>query len=126
MTEDEWLTAADPQAMLALLRGSGTASGRKLGLFASACVRRLWPLLVEGRSRKVVKVSERYADGVVGASKMSSVLGSASGACRSLLARGEPRQLAAAGIVRRLGFALGENVGEVVRASAEVAGPAAA
>src|SRR5262245_863166 len=112
--------------MLAFLRASGKTSDRKLGLFASACVRRLWPHDVEGTSWMVVKVCVLYADWTVGASKMASVLSSAGGAERSIGKRaGEPRQLAAAGIVQRLGFALGENVSEVARASAEVAGQAA-
>jgi len=45
MTEAEWLACNDPAMMLDCLRGK--ASGRKLRLFACACVQRMhrqcWP-----------------------------------------------------------------------------------
>jgi hypothetical protein len=86
MTEQEWLACTNPAPMLEFLRGKasdlfnslfdnsqpfemnqklfkGRTSNRKLRLFASACARRVWNILEE-RSRKVVEVSERYADGL--------------------------------------------------------------
>jgi hypothetical protein len=45
MTEAEWLACTDPGPMMEYLRGK--ASDRKLQLFASACCRWIWPLLIE-------------------------------------------------------------------------------
>lgn len=61
MTEAEWVACTDPQKMLEFLRDK--ASERKLRLFAVACCRRIGPYLEEKRSRWVVEISERYADG---------------------------------------------------------------
>jgi hypothetical protein len=60
VTEAEWLACADPQPMLAFLRGK--ASDRKLRLFAVACARAVWDLLEDERCRHAVAVGERYAD----------------------------------------------------------------
>jgi hypothetical protein len=62
MTEAEWLACENSEVMLEPLRHSGTASQRKLRLFACACARRVWHLLSDERSRSAVQVAERYAD----------------------------------------------------------------
>jgi hypothetical protein len=62
MTEQEWLTAADPTSMLEFL--AGKASDRKLRLCACACVRLVWHLLADEASRRAVDVAERYAEGL--------------------------------------------------------------
>jgi hypothetical protein len=65
MTEADWLNSTDPQAMLEFLRGSGSASARKLRLFAAACSRRVWGLL-DRFGRGAVEMAELYADGLAG------------------------------------------------------------
>ena len=60
MTEAEWLAATDAEPMLRFVRG--TATDRKLRLFACACCRRVWDFLPDPRSRAAVEFSERYAD----------------------------------------------------------------
>ena len=78
MTEQEWLTSNDPQAMLRLAertsnegmiiaiprQASFRVSDRKLRLFACACVRQVWHLLTDKRSRNAVETAERFADGL--------------------------------------------------------------
>src|SRR5689334_3162641 len=51
--------------MLRFLVGSGRASDRKLRLFSVACLRQIWPLLWDKRSRRAVEAGEQYADGLV-------------------------------------------------------------
>src|SRR5262249_23490484 len=61
MTEAEWLACTEPQKMLEFLRGK--ASERKLRLFAVACCRRVWSLLVDDRTRQTVPAAERFVEG---------------------------------------------------------------
>lgn len=56
MTEAEWLACTDPMPMIEFLRG--TASERKLRLFACACCRRIWPLLSDKHSRTALKIAD--------------------------------------------------------------------
>jgi hypothetical protein len=60
MTEAEWLDCNVPWPLLEFVQGK--ASDRKLRLFGVACCRRVWPLLEDDRSRRVVEVAEALAD----------------------------------------------------------------
>jgi hypothetical protein len=62
MNEAEWLVSEDPSAMLEDI--CEKVSDRKLRLFACSCVRQVWDLLADERSRNAVKVAERFADGL--------------------------------------------------------------
>jgi hypothetical protein len=66
MTEREWLACTDPSTMLEFLRGR--ASDRKLRLFACACVRRVWHLILPQDYedwRHAVEKAEEHADGLL-------------------------------------------------------------
>ncbi len=60
MFEARWVICEDPEEMLRYLLGK--TCDRKLRLFACACVRRVWRLLRDERSRAAVYMAERYAD----------------------------------------------------------------
>jgi hypothetical protein len=64
VNEIDWLAGADPLPLLAHLEGK--AGGRKLRLFACACVRRSWPRLRCAYPRQAVEAAERYAEGQAG------------------------------------------------------------
>jgi hypothetical protein len=60
VTEAEWLTATDPNLMLALLKGK--VSERKLRLFAVVCCRRGEHHFIDPSQAKAVQTIEDYAD----------------------------------------------------------------
>jgi hypothetical protein len=62
MTEQDWLASTDPQKMLEFLRGK--ASDRKLRLFAVACCRKIWHLMIEESFRRAIEIAELLADGM--------------------------------------------------------------
>ncbi len=66
MTEFQWHSCTDPYVMLTFLQERGPVDERRLRLFASACLRRIWHLLPDERCREAVVVAEGFADGLIG------------------------------------------------------------
>ena len=58
-----WNACANPDYMLWALRETGKLDDRRARLFACWCVRQVWHLLTDERSRKAVEVSEAFAEG---------------------------------------------------------------
>lgn len=65
MTEQEWQTSQDPEAMVSHLRVSGKLTERKVRLFGVACCRSIWAVLEDKRSRRAVEVAELFAEGML-------------------------------------------------------------
>ena len=63
MTEQEWMDCTDPQYLEEYL--AHHESERKLRLFAAVCCRRIWPLLLDDRTRYAVEASEAFANGMI-------------------------------------------------------------
>jgi hypothetical protein len=122
MTENDWLTALDPDGMREYLRLRELASERKLRLFAAAACRRIWHLLSDERSRRAVEVAERYADGLASTWEVQAAEQDAA----SAVAAAE-QTAAAAHLASILGLGPGFTVGERTLASiaAEAASTAA-
>jgi hypothetical protein len=64
MTESDWLSCTQSTKMLGLLQSK--ASDRQLRLFVIACCRRIWPHIVDERSRRAVDLAELDVDGRLG------------------------------------------------------------
>jgi hypothetical protein len=68
----------------------GKASHRKLRLFACACCRRAWDLLINEQTRKAVEASERYADRLITTRQLAAARGAAQRAARKVQNAGRP------------------------------------
>jgi hypothetical protein len=87
MTEAEWLVYTNPKPMLEFLLGK--ASERKMHLFACACCRRIWHLLVDVRSRRVIEAAEQFIEGEVSREVLATAITSAIEAREDLFAPSE-------------------------------------
>jgi hypothetical protein len=72
MKEATWVVSTRPSRMLNELKIRRPASGaRRCRLFAVACCRRIWDLLIDRRSRRAVDTLERFAVGASTAQQMA-------------------------------------------------------
>jgi hypothetical protein len=84
MTEAEWLACTEPQNMLEALHARPVLSERKARLFAAACCRRVFPLVLDGRSWHAVTVCELYADGLTSQRALAAARAEAGEVARAL------------------------------------------
>jgi hypothetical protein len=88
MTESEWLACTDPDKMLQYSHKK--PSERKRRLFCCACCRRLWSLLTDQRSRKVIEVTELYVDGLTSKKEMDAAQAAAAAASKEVAEMAPP------------------------------------
>jgi hypothetical protein len=124
MTEQEWLQAAYPQAMLKFLVGKtkrrkrDKARSRKLRLFAVACCYRVWKWMPDERSRIGIETAEKYADDLVGEDELEIAREGTGGACTTVWGMGWHIYQSA----RAAHFSLDHRVDVLVMAAQEVVG----
>jgi hypothetical protein len=61
MNEQQWRNSVEPERMLEFLRD--VDDGRRSMRVAVAACRRIWPLLTDARSRRVVEIVDLYSQG---------------------------------------------------------------
>jgi hypothetical protein len=71
MTEEEWLSGADLDAMLAFL--DGRASERKLRLFACRYCRTVWKHITDRHTKGLIRLSEGKADTASSEAELSAM-----------------------------------------------------
>lgn len=72
MTEQEWLNCDDPLDLSPAYRPR-RETDRQFWLYYCACLRRIWHLLTDERSRRAVEALERYADGQIAAANLKTI-----------------------------------------------------
>jgi hypothetical protein len=102
MTEAEWLECDDPTAMCQHAFKSTRSQRlpsphRKVRLFSCACCRLVWSLLTDERSRQLVEISERFADGEAKKSELARADRAGAEVAVALKLPREPRGLVAKG-----------------------------
>jgi hypothetical protein len=70
MDEADWLESVESEAMLAQI--FKTASEQQVRLFACACCRRIWHLLLDERSRQAIVATEAFARGEIGIEELGT------------------------------------------------------
>ena len=116
MTEAEWNACTDPAPMLAFLQTSGTASERKLRLFACACCRRLAPRYLHEASKNALKSGEWYADGKVSRRTCEAAYAKGQLAVSEISMDGSSRNLAMVHAAGAAAFASGTTSGSIAMA----------
>jgi hypothetical protein len=116
MTEQEWLICTAPYQMLDFL--GRQLSERKLRLFAVACCRRISVHLEDRRSRRIVEISERFADGTATSKQLQSAFVKAAHAQEAIHYQGgnQPAAEAVLGLRPEL------LIGQVIKGATETAG----
>jgi hypothetical protein len=95
MTEEEWRASSDLELMWWALRPKPNL--RKRQLFAAACCRRIWHVLIDERCRRAVEVLELLADGMAMVDEWNDARHAAEQVARDAVSR-EIRDLAAAAV----------------------------
>jgi hypothetical protein len=86
MTEAEWMACTKLEPMSAHIR-LFHAPKRKQWLFGCACCRRIWTLITDERSRRVVEVRERHLDGLASEEELWEATVAASSARKNAAAK---------------------------------------
>ena len=72
MTEADWLSCADPEALLK--HCAGRLDARQYRLFACACCRRVWRLIRDPSCRQAVEAAEAFVDGLLTEAELEEFL----------------------------------------------------
>jgi pSer/pThr/pTyr-binding forkhead associated (FHA) protein len=88
MTESQWRSCREPEAMFVFLWDGGKLPERKGRLFAAACCRRIWGVITEPCGREAATTAERYADGQASLEELEAAFAAADRAFASGLQGG--------------------------------------